>query len=82
MRLHLTAAAVSFCCAAPAFAEEPVHAAKPLEPVRASGVQAGKTQALFAPKVQLFVEQKDAPAVSKTAVRAEATQRLAVKPKD
>jgi hypothetical protein len=71
-------------CAAQAHADEPVAAAAPKQLEAAPGAPAsarpGKVRATF--QAQLFVEQKDAPAASKTALRLEGLQRPSAKSKD
>ena len=51
-------------------------------PGSASPVRAGKMKALFSTQMQLFIEQKEAPAASKTSLLDTSTPRLSQKSKD
>ncbi len=51
-------------------------------PGNASPVRAGKMKALFSTQMQLFIEQKEAPAASKTSLLETSTPRLSQKSKD
>ena len=79
MRLHLLALAAIACVSNAAFANE-TTAPKRLEQGRSA--RPGKLSALFSTQVQLFIEQKEAPTASKTAMRLESTPRLSDKLKD
>ncbi len=86
MRLHaVISIGLLALGASAARAEAPVavaNAPKLLEaaPGAPSMPRAGKVRTAF--QAQLFVEQKDAPAASKTALRLEAVQRVSAKSKD
>jgi hypothetical protein len=85
MRLHLPASAILIVglATSSAYAGDVKTASKPLEGAPGSTRPQKKTQgSTFAPQTQLFVEQKDAPANSKTALRLESTSRLSTKSKD
>ena len=84
MRLHPVALAALVCLPSLALADEANGAAtnvpKRLEAVRVA--RPGKLSALFSTQVQLFIEQKEAPTASKTALRLDPGPRLSDKLKD
>ncbi len=82
MRLHLLAAVVfvgvvGFAGTAKAELDQG-DSAKPLEPA----TRYAKKTSFFAPQAPLFVEQKEAPAASKTALRLNTSPRFGDKSKD
>lgn len=86
MRLHAAVLFASLCLSSAAFAEDVKTASKPLEGAPGAPRPQKKTQtATFSPQAQLFqlfMEQKDAPANSKTSLRLESTSRVSTKSKD
>jgi hypothetical protein len=85
MRLHaaLLATVLLGGLSSAALADEVKNASKPLEGAAGAPRPQKKTQSsTFAPQAQLFVEQKDAPANSKTSLRLESITRLSAKSKD
>jgi hypothetical protein len=76
MRLHHALAFVTLLCASSAFAQSE-DTAKQVE----AGPRARKMHVTEAPHSPLFVEQKDAPGVSKTAMHSDAI-RIFDKAKD
>jgi hypothetical protein len=79
MRLHLLATLILIGFAGTAKAEvDHSDSAKPLEPAARNA----KKTSFFAPQAPLFVEQKEAPAASKTALRLNTSPRFGDKSKD
>ena len=79
MRLHLLATLILVSLAGSAKAEvDRSDSAKPLEPA----THHAKKTSFFAPQAPLFVEQKEAPAASKTALRLNTSPRFGDKSKD
>jgi hypothetical protein len=87
MRLHALAATLVFggslAIAATASADEHVNTQKDLECAPgATATRPAKIRSLFQTQAQLFVEQKDAPTASKTALRFDSAARFSTKSKD
>lgn len=81
MRLHLRSLVIFLgLSAAGAAWADGNDQAKPVEMV--PGQASPRAAKLRSPQAQLFVEQKDAPAASKTSVRFENAPRLSSKSKD
>jgi hypothetical protein len=84
MRLHALVAVLVLSFASLASADERVvNTQKDLECAPGStAVRPSKVRSLFQTQAQLFVEQKEAPTASKTALRLDGSVRFSTKSKD
>ncbi len=83
MRLHRLAFVASAALGITAAHADPSRVDPQPKPLESTTIRTPKTRAIFSLQAQLFVEQKEAPANSKTALRLETAGRFsAAKSKD